>query len=152
MEPLAQAVEAWGLGTLLPAVGSILVAMLGLVGVVYTVRGARDANQRSEQTVAWKAQIDALQKRADSWRDDVDALRADRDEDRARHAEEIAAVREDLTKIQKQATEDRLARYELVHWARAVMALLRQAGITFPPPPPGVADTDPGLTTVRGQE
>lgn len=140
---------------LLTIFGSVFVAMISLAGVVYAARSSRAANARSEVTKTWQAQLDALQRavdgarmRADSWRDDVEALRADRDEDNARHAEEIAAVRGDLEKVKEQATQDRTARHELVSWARAVIALLRGHGITFPPPPPGVSDTDPGLIHV----
>ena len=31
----------------------------------------------------------------------------------------------------------------LVAWCRIVVQLLRQAGIAYPPLPPGVSDTDP---------
>lgn len=128
------------LGTLITVLGSVVVALLGLAGVAYTARSAKAANLRTAESEAWNRQVE-------SWRKDVEELRADREEDRRRHAEEMAEVRADLAKIKEEAREDRLARYELVTWARAVVALLRIHQIPFPPPPPGVADTDPGSTT-----
>lgn len=130
--------------TLLTVIGSVLVAALSLGGVIYAARSSRAANARSEETKTWQYQLDALEKRANNWRDDVEALRADRDEDRAK----LEAVQADLGRFKEEAARDRLARFELVHWARAVVALLTRHGIPFPPPPPGVSETDPGLTPV----
>lgn len=124
------------LGTLITVIGSIVVALLGLAGVAYTARSAKAANLRTADSEAWNRQVE-------SWRKDVEELRKDRDEDRKR----LAEMESTLEAVKKEAAIDRLARYELVHWARAVVALLRANGIPFPPPPPGVADTDPGSTT-----
>lgn len=73
--------------------------------------------------------------------DQLDALRADRDEDEARNDAQLTELRERMSTVERQATEDRTARWELIQWARAVIEILKQAKITFPQPPAGVSDS-----------
>lgn len=134
----------------LAVAATIIVAGLGLAGVVYTARAARASNKRTAEIEQSKLDTTRWQAQVDSWRSDVAQLRADRKEDEQRHQEQIAALRERMTRIETVAEEERRARFELITWARNVVALLRQAQISYPAPPPGVADTDPGIPRLRG--
>lgn len=134
----------------LAVAATIIVAGLGLAGVVYTARAARASNKRTAEIEQSKLDTTRWQAQVDSWRSDVAQLRADRKEDEQRHQEQIAALRERMTRIETVAEEERRARFELITWARNVVALLRQAQIAYPAPPPGVADTDPGIPRLRG--
>jgi uncharacterized membrane-anchored protein YhcB (DUF1043 family) len=139
---------------------SVIIAILGVVsslGVVvianrYTARTARAAQETTAEIEEKKLDAASWKDQVESWRSDVKELREQRAADSRRFEEQLArqATRiDELTAtVERQSGEimrDRAHVTALVSWGRRVVALLREAGIAFPPPPPGVADTDPGL-------
>lgn len=142
----------------------VLIAVLGVIGTLggvyvanrFTARTARAAQQTTAEIEAKKFDAASWKDQVDSWRADVKELREQRDADARRFAEQLGRMQgridELAATVERQAGEimrDRQHVTALVSWGRQVVALLREAGITFPPPPPGVADTDPGLRRAR---
>lgn len=115
------------IGAWTPTVGGILIAVIGAWATWRTARVARLANDREAAIDGWQ-----------QWRADAQALRADRD-----------ALLRDIAKIRREldVVEERLE--GCVDWVKAVIPVLKAQGIPFPPPPPGITDTDPGLRPPR---
>lgn len=126
---------------ILTGAGSLLAALLGLAGIVYTARSARGANSRTAAVEQYKAETERWKTQVESWRADAQTLRSDMAEDRRHFDEQLGKLQTRVREVEEQATSDRLARIELVQWARTVIAILRRANLMFPPPPASVSDS-----------
>lgn len=129
-------------------VAAVIVAVLTAVGTVvvgvYTARSARAANRETAHLAGWRDQVE-------SWRKDVEHLRQQRQEDRAAHHAEVVALRNDhagelanlrsrMDSLERRYAEARTEIRTLTAYARALITLLRQAGIAYPPPPGGLEE------------
>lgn len=140
---------------------AIIMATAGLLGTIvgawYTFRSARKNAEVTRETERNKLDNESWA----GWREDVNILRRQRKEDRdeySAHREECdekirqltgrvedmdkrhAREREAFTR-QRVALENRVD--ALTGWGRRVVNIMRAQGIVFPPPPPGVTDTNP---------
>lgn len=129
--------------TLLPWLIPLITALATVVVGIYTARAASAANRETSQLTGWRDLVK-------EGREELNRLREDREEDEERHRKERAEDRGRIEACQQQINELRV-RFEeaerrerkLILWAREVVRLMRNASVPFPPPPPGVADTDP---------
>lgn len=118
---------------LVPVIGGAFGAILVFIGAINTARQAKYANDRSTTLEEFKTQLKA--------RDDL-----------------ITGYKEDLKVLNLRVDNltlrfDNLQQNErmLFWWARGVYPILKGTGIPFPPPPPGISDTNPRMGTVNGQ-
>lgn len=139
-------------GVILPVA---VTALATLAVGVYTARSARAANRETSQITGWRDQVA-------SWRADVEQLRrerredeerfeserradlkrheAEREEDRRRAASEVARCHARIDELTRTMEEWQAERREFIAWARTVVALMRDRGLAFPPPPRGIED------------
>jgi hypothetical protein len=144
---------------------SIVVAVLGLVGSVtavvianrYTSRTARKAAQATERMEERKLDASTWKDQYEGWREDALKLRELRDADQARYeadrerwetkindcVEKIDRMQAQLAVVARERAQEQAYLDALVAWCRIVVQLLRQAGVAYPPVPPGITDTDP---------
>jgi hypothetical protein len=142
---------------------SVIVAVLALVsslgGIVvanrFTARTARQAQETTADIERKKLDASSWQDAVKLWKDDVMQLRKDREEDSVRHETEVIKLQsrlesmEDELRVVNRRGALLLARDDaMVAWSRVVVTIMREAGIVFPPPPPGVAETNPGITPI----
>lgn len=112
----------------------IVVALITLYGTIRTAKVARLSNDRMQAIDGWK-----------EWREDAQALRRERDELNA----QIKTIRSECERIASEldAVEQRLD--GCVLWIKAVIPALQDAGMSYPPIPRGITDTDPGMSFRR---
>lgn len=144
---------------------SIVVAAIGLFGSVvavvianrYTARTARRAADMTERMEERKLDASTWKDQYEGWREDALKLRELRDADQARYeadrerwetkltecASKIDLMQHQLALINSERAQEQAYLEAVVAWCRTVVNLLIQAGIAYPPPPPGIADTDP---------
>src|SRR5438270_4762714 len=142
---------------------SVLIAIIGavasVVGVIIAQRvTARNATKASETTerleerkldqAGWAAQYAG-------WKDDALKLREQRDRDQERYEQDrikfearLAEMDAKLTEIVRARAQEQAYLDSLLSWCRVVVVLLRQAGISFPPLPPGVTAPPPPLPSL----
>lgn len=135
------------LTTALSTAGIVVAAMLSTLGVVYTARAASGAQRRTAELQQNKIDAEAWGAQVDSWRSDVSALRQQRMEDlvaaRAdikNQAAELEKLRARLITLEAELARDRLYIEALTAWGNAVVTLLRQANMGYPPVPPPLDD------------
>jgi hypothetical protein len=144
---------------------SIVVAVLGLIGSVaavyianrYTARTARRAADATERMEERKLDASTWKDQYEGWREDALKLRELRDADQARYeadrerwetkindcVEKIDRMQAQLAVVARERAQEQAYLDALVAWCRIVVQLLRQAGVAYPPVPPGITDTDP---------
>jgi hypothetical protein len=144
---------------------SIIVAVLGLIGSVaaviianrYTARTARRAADATERMEERKLDASTWKDQYEGWREDALKLRELRDADQARYENDrahweaklnecnakIDQLQQQMAVVARERVQEQAYLDALVAWCRVVVALLRQAGIAYPPVPPGITDTDP---------
>ena len=144
---------------------SIIVATIGLIGSVtavlianrYTARTARRAAETTERMEERKLDASTWKDQYEGWREDALKLRELRDADQARYeadrlrweakinecAIKVDQLSGQMAVVARERAQEQAYLDALVAWCRIVVQLLRQAGIAYPPLPPGVSDTDP---------
>lgn len=154
---------------------SVIVAIIALVSSVggifvanrYTSKNARDAAAKSVIVEQGKLDEQRRQSLMDNMQEEItrlnDMRRTDREEyqrvrqeDRDEFARRLAETNVKLATISTEHDQYRRERTflqqqvdTLVLWSRAVVRVMRSAGVQYPPPPPGV-DTDPdGFPPIR---
>lgn len=158
-----------------PVDPSVIVAIIALVSSVlgifianrYTARTAREAAAKSVLVEQSKLDESRRQSLMDNMQEEIDRIQRMRKEDREEYqriraedrAEFERRLTETNTKLTAISTEHEQYRRErtflqqqvdtLVMWSRAVVRVMRNNNVNYPPPPPGV-DTDPdGFPPVR---
>lgn len=154
---------------------SIVVAAIGLFGSVvavvianrYTSRTARRAADMTERMEERKLDASTWKDQYEGWREDALKLRELRDADQARYetdrarledkltecAAKVDRVHDQLVRINAERAQEQAYLEAVVAWCRTVVNLLIKAGVAYPPPPPGIADTDPnGFRTIYRSE
>lgn len=125
---------------LVAAIAAILVA--GVTGW-YTFRAARRNTESTREIEEDKLSVEQVAQ----WREDVNTLRRQRAEDAAEHRGAVEAMNGRLDRLSRRLEAVERRERVLVQWARDIVTIMRQHSISFPAPPPGVTDTDPGYRT-----
>lgn len=143
---------------------SVIVAALALVsslgGIVvanrFTARTARQAQETTAEIERKKLDAASWADAVKLWQNDVVLLRQRISDDRTEYETDTAkmqgrleAMEEELRQVQRERIYDRHRIDALVVWSRTAVRMMREAGISFPQPPPGVTDTDPGSGALR---
>lgn len=116
---------------LVPVVGGAFGAILVFIGAINTARQAKYANDRSATLEEFKTQLKARDDLIIGYKEDVKTLELKVD---------------NLTlKVDNLQQNERM----LFWWARGVYPILKGSGIPFPPPPPGISDTNPRMGTTN---
>lgn len=148
---------------------SVIVAIIALVSSIggifiankFTARSARDAQSKAATVEQNKLDEQRRQSLMDNMQEEINRI----DEMRRRDRQEYITIRDEdkeafeahrkdcAERISLLEDEQRRLRRErntlsgrvddLILWSRAVVRVMRNAGITYPPPPPGVDSTDP---------
>ena len=116
----------------LPVVGGAFGAILIFLGAINTARQAKYANERTATLEEFKAQLKARDDLITGYKDDIKSLN-----------NKVDALSLKIDALQQ---TERM----LFWWARGVYPILKTSGIPFPPPPPGISDTNPRIGTVNG--
>lgn len=130
----------------LPILGTVAVGFLTFLAAWRTARVARLSNERMAAVEGWQ-----------EWRKDAQALRTEREEMLQRHRQEMTQLGEQVRvecgiRVTQMSQELALIEARLegcIAWIRAVIPALRSAGISYPPIPRGITDTDPGLRRIH---
>ena len=143
---------------------SVIVAIIALVSSVggiivanrYTSRNAREAAAKS--VVVEQSKLDEMRRQSlmDNMQEEILRLNEMRKADRTEFEARLAETNQRLSAISTEHEQYRRERSflqqqvdTLVMWSRAVVRVMRGAGVQYPPPPPGV-DTDPdGFAPIR---
>jgi hypothetical protein len=114
----------------------ILITALSAWGVArFTRSGAREANQ----TTGWTNLVAALQK-------EVGELRVEQARDESTNQARFKELDQGNRELAARVFRLERSRYRWRHWAQQVVRLMEAQGITFPPPPESLEDTDPSMT------
>lgn len=143
---------------------SVIVAIIALISSVggiivanrYTSRNARDAAAKSVQVEQSKLDEARRQSLMDNMQEEISRITEQRRKDREDFENELTKLNGRLTTISNEHEQYRRERSflqqqvdTLIMWSRAVVRVMRGAGVQYPPPPPGV-DTDPdGFAPIR---
>lgn len=116
---------------ILPVVGGAFGAILVFFGAYNTARVAKYSNERTATLEEFKAQLKARDDLITGYKDDLKNLN----------------IRVDTLVLRLDALQQN--ERMLFWWARGVYPILRNSGIPFPPPPPGISDTNPRIGTTQ---
>lgn len=162
----SETAAAMNSGVLTAVVMAVSAAAVAAITGWYSYRAARRNSEATRQVERDKLSTDSWERQVKAWREDVVALRQQRAEDSKIHEEhrkecsrQIGELTTEVRHLQRQRDSDE-ERHQterqtvaaqlavLVTWAKNVVVLLNSAGIAFPPPPPGIQDTDPRIPRV----
>lgn len=145
---------------------SIIVAIIALIGTVggvfiankYTSNAAREAAAKSAVVEQSKLDEQRRQYLMDNMQEEITRLNDMRRKDREEFETRLSEMNTRMTVIATEHDQYRRERSflqqqvdSLVMWSRAVVRVMRNAGVQYPPPPSGV-DTDPdGFEPLRGK-
>jgi Tfp pilus assembly protein PilN len=125
--------------------GVIISALLVYLGVRYTQRQAAQAQERTADTEAERvdlARLDAMAKeitRLDQRYAEADTRHiAQIRQLRRDHDSELRALRGRVDEVEQAHARARTEIRTLAEYARGLLRLLQHAGISYPPPPPGL--------------
>lgn len=129
---------------------SIVVALLSVAGVYianrYTSKSAQAAQETTQQIEMAKLET----ARTEGWRADNIELRKQREEDRKTYESNMREIVNRVEMLELDQKVSQRERQSIVAWARRIVDLLKESGIPYPPPPPGIMDTDPGIPRIQG--
>lgn len=126
---------------IISTVGVVLAAVVTFAGVRYTQRSSRAAAEATARLEAKKVDAAAYEAARDTWeqerlwlREQVTDLRGRVDELEHGRAQDRARIRE----LEEREARDRALIAELAGYARALLRILAEHHIPYPPPPPGL--------------
>lgn len=136
----------WALAILTLA-GVVITAVATVAVARFTARSAKAAQEKAAQIEESKVDALAYQRARDSYdasikqlQEQIDRLKQERSEDRADHASQQADLRERITSLERRLTANRESLQRLADYARILLALLRENGISAPMPPNDIYD------------
>lgn len=113
----------------------ILITALSAYGVArFTRSGAREANQ----TTGWTNLVAALQK-------EVGELRSEQAREEKLNQDRFKELDQGNKELASRVFRLERSRYRWRHWAQQVVRIMEVQGLTFPPPPETLEDTDPSI-------
>jgi hypothetical protein len=125
-----------------PFVQYVLPSMLSTVGVFvlayFTYRGARVASRETVDAAAFGRARESYEAALTVERDRITRLER-----------QLVTFQERINTLERDRAAEQRRFDELIAWGRRVVTMLREAGVAFPPPPPGVVDTDPRMRARR---
>lgn len=127
---------------------SVIVAFCSVLGVYIANRYTAKSAQKAQETTSQIEMAKLETARTEGWRQDNIELRRQREEDRRGYETSVREINERIEMLELDQKVAQRERKNLVSWARRIVELLREAGINYPPPPPGILDTDPDIPRV----
>src|SRR5690349_25179810 len=117
--------------------GIVLTALSAYAVAKFNRAGSREANQ----TTAWTNLVAALQK-------EVGDLRAEIDREETQNLERYKELDLGNRELAKRVLRLEKSRYRWKHWGQRIVPIMEDQGVTFPPPPESLEDTDPNMQGV----
>jgi uncharacterized membrane-anchored protein YhcB (DUF1043 family) len=131
-------------------IGALVSIAVAIIANRYTSRTARQAQETTAELEDRKLDASTWKEQYQGWKDDAIKLRELREQDRKDFETSINECKGLINELRAQIDwmkEDRMRDqaylYSVNAWCRAVVVLLRDAGIPYPPPPRGLDATDP---------
>lgn len=132
-------------------IGVLVTALAGYVGVRYTARSARAAQEEAERRAndLEKNKVDALayERARDNYdaaiatmQREIDQLKAGREYDRQEHKRQIESLQNRVQELETARASDRATISSLVAYVKVLLDLLRDNRIAYPPPPTHLSD------------
>jgi septal ring factor EnvC (AmiA/AmiB activator) len=131
---------------LLAVLGTFVTAFLTYLGVRYTQRQVAKATEQQTKLEQTKVDADAYGRARDNYEAALDTLRdqvKDLQDARRTDHSEVEQLKRRIEDLERFRRADRTTIQQLSAYIRALLRLLREAGITPPPPPVALSDTDP---------
>lgn len=128
--------------SVIAAGGTVVGAILSYLAVRFTQRSATAAAEASNRLERTKVDAAAYDSAKETWQEHVSSLK-ERVAELVVRVEQLETQRqrdaERIRELQLEQERDRGLIRELSTWARLVLPLLDDRGITYPPPPAGLA-------------
>jgi predicted RNase H-like nuclease (RuvC/YqgF family) len=129
---------------IITAAGVILAGISTLLGVRFTQRQARRAQEATAALERDKVDASAYESARSTWEGHVASLRAQVAE--LREEAEVSRrvgreLRDRVDELETSRSSDRARIRELTDYARDLLRILAEHEITYPAPPPGLAET-----------
>lgn len=130
--------------------GVIVTAFLGFLGIQYTARSSRNAQEQATKRAAelerTKVDAQAYQRARENYdsalsvmQGQIEALKSGREYDRQEHTRQIGELRDRVRELDEARRADRATIVTLAAYARVLLSLLRDNSIAYPPPPPDLS-------------
>jgi hypothetical protein len=120
---------------------SLAISVVGFLGVIVANRFTSRTAKSAQEITAAAELAKATQSRDDGWRSDNVELRKAQSE----YRERIDHLSDRVDSLEDQNRMFLREKNDIIIWARKIVDLLKNSGIPYPPAPPGVLDTDPGM-------
>lgn len=131
-------------------IGAIVSVIVAFIANRYTSQTARDAQRSTRELDQRKLDVESWKEQYQGWKDDALKLRTLREEDikgfevkATDFQEQINELRGQMDWMKEDRLRDQAYLFSVNAWCRSVVALLRDAGIPYPPPPTGLDSTVP---------
>lgn len=132
---------------ILTIVGVVVTAILGYFGVRYTARASRSAQelaaQRALESERLKIEAESYARARQNYdaalstmQGEIEALKNGRAYDRSEHDRQISELKGRVRELEESRRMDDATITTLVAYIRALLIILRENAITYPPPPP----------------
>lgn len=130
----------------LSLIGVVLTAIAGYVGVRYTVRSSRAAQEEAERranaleqnkvdSLAYQRARENYDSAISTMQREIEQLKAGREYDRQEHKRQIESLQNRVQELETARQADRATIATLAAYAKVLLGLLRDNSITYPPPP-----------------
>lgn len=129
---------------------SVIVAFFSVLGVYIANRYTAKSAQKAQETTVQLEMAKIEKERTEGWRADNIELRKQREEDKAGYETRMRHLNDRVESLEAEQVVSQRERKSIINWAYRVVEVLRDAGLAYPPPPPGLIDTDPNIPRVIG--
>lgn len=119
-------------------VGVFITALSGYLIAKFNRTGAKEANQ----TTGWANLVTALQK-------EIGDLRTQQNQEEVQNQIRYKELDLGNRELAKRVVRLERSRYRWKHWGQAIVPLLENTTLHFPPPPESLEDTDPGMESAK---